>query len=97
MKSLVALTWRNDAMDQYNMFGQIEEMKETEKPSRKFKTMQEMYGCTEGETCRTCGNLLKHQWDKTYYKCSLWHVSNCSATDIRLKDKACGKWVPGKD
>ena len=79
-------------VEQYDLFGQVTEVKEPEKPSRKFKTMQELHGYTEGQTCKTCIFLLKHIWDKTYYKCSLWHQSHSAATDIRLKNKACGKW-----
>lgn len=27
-----------------------------------------------------------------YYKCELWRMSYCSATDIRLKNTACRKF-----
>lgn len=29
---------------------------------------------------------------KRYYKCQQWFVSRSAATDIRLKNKACGKY-----
>lgn len=79
---------------QYDMFGGCEEVKEPErKPTNKFKTMQELWGYTEGHTCRTCENLLDAGYhNRTYYKCAIWKISHGSATDIRLKDKACGKW-----
>lgn len=80
---------------QYDMFGGCEEIKEPERkmPDNRYKTMQELHGYSEGHTCGTCGNLLKFEYhDRTYYKCDLWKISHSSATDIRLKNKACGKW-----
>lgn len=58
------------------------------KPSRKFKTMQELYGTLDGVKCKDC----KHCICWSYYKCELWRMSSCSATDIRLKNTACRKF-----
>lgn len=77
----------------YTIFGTIEEPKEPERVTNRIKTMQEMYGYTEGQTCKTCKHLLKHRYhDHTYHKCLQWKLSHSSATDVRLKNKACGRW-----
>lgn len=76
----------------YTLFGTIEEPKEPERATNRIKTMQEMYGYTEGQTCKTCKHVVKRKWNKIYYKCDLWRLSHSSSTDIRLKNKACGRW-----
>ena len=82
---------------QYDIFGNLVEIKEPIKESRKFKTMQEQYGTYESETCKTCGHRKSIRYDKIYHKCELWHLSHSAATDIRLKNKACKKWIPRGD
>lgn len=57
-----------------------------------YKRMQELHGFTEGKTCKTCKHLICHRRSRRWYKCGLWIVSSSQATDIRLKDKACGKY-----
>lgn len=61
---------------------------------RKFVTMQEKFGTIEGKTCKDCKHLVCYvNWDKKrWYKCELWRISSSAATDIRLKNTACGKW-----
>jgi hypothetical protein len=81
-------------MQQYDIFGEIREPPEKPKISRKFKTMQEQYGTYESETCKTCGHRKCIRYDRIYHKCELWHLSHSAATDIRLKDTACKKWIP---
>ena len=82
---------------QYDMFGGCEEIKEPIKlPTNKYRTMQELWGYTENKTCKTCMYLLGGSYhDKTYYKCDLWKISHSSATDVRLKNQACGKYKEG--
>lgn len=77
---------------QYDIFGNLVPVEKTikEKPSKKFKTMQEMFGFTKGKFCKTCRHKFKREYAGTYYKCEKWHTSNSSATDIRLRDPACG-------
>lgn len=83
---------------QYSIFGTLDKIPEPGKKAggRKYKTMQEMYGVKEGHTCKDCKHLTRNKWDKTYFKCELWHQSNSAATDIRLKNKACGEWEAGE-
>lgn len=52
-----------------------------------------------GETCGTCRNLFRKEMSKTYIKCSLMrsYWTGGRATDIRAKDKACGRWEPCHD
>jgi hypothetical protein len=81
--------------EQYNIFGSIDNIKEEQaKPSpNRYRTMQEMFGTVEDLACGSCRHLIGGKYhNKQYYKCELWHISHSSATDIRLKDKACGKW-----
>lgn len=65
-------------------------------PSRKTPTMQERYGITEGKTCKTCVHCYDlHYHDYHYKKCDLWDQffrGSSEASDIRLKNKACGKY-----
>lgn len=64
----------------------------------KYASMQSLHGITEGKTCKTCEHLIYNHWNgKNYYKCELWHISNSAATDIRLKNKACGKYEEVKN
>jgi hypothetical protein len=80
-------------MQQYNLFGGCDEVKEPEKPSRKMKTMYELFGEREDKKCKTCRYCLKIDYhDRTYYKCQLWKISRCDATDIRINHNACNKW-----
>lgn len=78
---------------QIDIFGKetdIAEIEKKEKLKRKrYKTMQQRHGTTEGKKCGDCIHCVAHRQSKTWYKCNLWIVSNSSATDIRLKDTAC--------
>lgn len=47
----------------------------------------------DGERCGTCSRRIRKTWDKVYWKCEFWD-SNSSASDIRLKWPACGRWKP---
>ena len=66
--------------------------------SRKPKTMQEMFGLTEGKTCKTCAHCYGRQQSRTWYKCELWLAlcfpggGHSASSDIRLKNPACGKY-----
>lgn len=82
-------------MEQFTIYGEVEEIHPPKRSNRHFKTMQELYGITKGATCKTCFYLVKKHWDKIYYKCELWKDSNCSSSDIRLKNQACGKYIKG--
>lgn len=81
-------------MKQFDMFGnENEPVPIKNKGRRKYPTMQYLYGITEGKTCKSCKHLMNGYYHgKSYYKCELWIVSHSSATDIRLKNKACGKY-----
>lgn len=79
----------------YDMFGGVSRPPVEEK-SRKFKTMQELHGITKNRTCKECKHLIKRVYSNTYYKCGLWKMSNSVATDIRLKNQACGKFESAK-
>ena len=74
---------------QISLTGEEVPMQQTEppKPTKKYRTMQQLHGITNGRTCGECDHLVKHLWNKTYYKCELWYVSRSEATDKRLLDK----------
>jgi hypothetical protein len=83
-------------MKQYNIWGGEDEVKpRVEKRGRpKLKTMQESYGTYAGHTCKECQHCLKLDYhDYSYYKCEKWIISHSSATDIRLKNKACNMFM----
>jgi hypothetical protein len=82
-------------MEQYDMFGGISEPPEPKpKTQKRFYTMQEKHGTLEGKTCKTCGHRKTLRYAKQYHKCEIWRLSHSAATDIRLKDMACKKWIP---
>lgn len=66
---------------------------------RRYKTMQEMYGTIEGKTCISCAHCnYSRNYSHNYWKCELWEISHGNATDIRLRNTACSKYVErGKD
>ncbi len=79
-------------LKQLDIFGNEVTPKKEERPKR-YKTMQQIHGIKHGETCKTCKHCLCFRYHgKTYYKCEKWVISHSSATDIRLKSKACNKW-----
>lgn len=81
-----------------DLFGEESEPPVPKKGARKRKTMQETYRTLDGFTCGQCKHCIGNHWNgKNYYKCELWHISYCSATDIRLKDTACRKFEVTKN
>ena len=49
----------------------------------------------KGETCKTCQHCTPTgNGGKTFYKCGLCRIgwTHGPATDIRVKDPACGMW-----
>lgn len=81
----------------YDLFGNEVEVTDLPKGRRKTPTMQEMYGLTDGRTCGECTHCVAHEANRRWYKCKLWlrffpGGGNSAATDIRLKNMACGKF-----
>ena len=83
---------------QINIFGnETEPVPETIKGRPKYPSMQTIHGLREGKTCKTCEHLVVNYYNcKRYYKCELWITSHSAATDIRLKNTACGKYEEEK-
>ena len=82
-------------MKQLDIFGNeidVNDIPTKHRGRQKYLTMQEIHGRREDKQCRTCKHCVGHRWQRLYYKCELWVVSACAATDIRLKDVACKKW-----
>lgn len=76
-----------------DLFGEEREPFEPKKGARKRKTMQEIYGTLDCFTCGECKHCICNRWNgRNYYKCELWYVSSCEATDIRLRNTACRKF-----
>lgn len=81
-------------MIQRDLFGNDVEVVSVPKSGRRYKTMQELHGTIEGVRCGKCKHCVGYKWNKKiYYKCEIWIVSSSEATDIRLKNTACKKFV----
>ena len=65
----------------------------------RYLKMQEIYGKIEEKTCGTCANCVRYRVGKrSIFKCKRWIITSSAATDIRLKDCACGMYCEeGKD
>jgi hypothetical protein len=82
-------------VEQFDIFGKSHEIKNIDKPGKKFHTMQQDYGVLKNHICGDCYNFLRYDYHgKIYRKCQLWRLSHCDATDIRAKDIACKKFEP---
>ena len=87
-------------MENYDIFGNCTVPPEPPSPGRKrYPSMQSIHGIKQGnETCKTCNHCVcKFHHGKIYYKCALWIISHSSATDIRLKNKACNRYEKEKE
>lgn len=66
---------------------------------RKIDAMHHYYGFGVGR-CEDCPHFIRHGWDKMYYKCLVYGISNAESTDWRKSWQACGlidKPFPGGD
>lgn len=47
-----------------------------------------------GETCKTCGHLVRKRMAKTYLKCGLMRLSwtGGGGTDVKAASPACRNW-----
>ena len=83
-------------MKNLDLFGNEVEVPDPPKGRKKTPTMQEMFGKVEGKTCRECIYCIGYRQAKTWYKCKLWTkyfpTGHSKASDIRLKNSACGKF-----
>ena len=82
-------------MTQLDLFGGEIDIKDIPKPSKKTKTMQEMFGIIKNKQCRTCKHLEQHRQANRWYKCEIWNSffrGSSQASDIRLKNQACGMY-----
>ena len=57
---------------------------------RKIDLMHRMFGKCEGHKCGECSNMVEHQYDKVYRKCTVYGVSSSEATDWAKRWTACG-------
>lgn len=54
-----------------------------------------LFGITPNKTCKTCKHCYQSGNNRKYYKCEIWDKcfkGSSSASDIRLKWQACGKY-----
>lgn len=85
-------------MKNLDLFGNEVEVPDPPKNGRrKTLAMQEIYGLTYGRTCGECTHCVAHEANRRWYKCELWMRffpggGHSAATDIRLKNMACGKF-----
>jgi hypothetical protein len=65
--------------------------------AHRYKRPIELYGKgPPGKTCKTCEHLFIRRYGNKYFKCDKWVISNCTTTDIHLKDPACGAYEEAK-
>ena len=86
--------------EQINLFGEecpIDDIPSLKSGRKRRLTMQEFYGLNTNHKCKECKHLIKLQYSKAYYKCALWHISGCAATDIRVNKTACAKFEMRSD
>ena len=83
-------------IEQGNIFGGFEAVDESflnPKGKQSIKQrFREMYGYDAEHICKNCKYCVYTERGRKYYKCRLMGVSASEATDIRLKDVACGMW-----
>lgn len=90
-------------MQQYTFDGKLEDINFIGKEKPIFlkkltikEKFRQKYGTDKNVRCRDCKYLKKIEYnDKHYYKCEIIGISNSSATDIKLKDYGCLKYVKG--
>lgn len=57
---------------------------------RKIDAMHKYYGKLDGEKCGDCCNFYERKYNNKYFKCSVYGMSNSTATDWTKKWVACG-------
>lgn len=90
-------------MEQYTFDGTVEEInflpKDTATIYKRLTIKQKFrlkYGINENVRCKDCKYFKKINVNgKHYYKCEIMGISSSSATDIRLKDHGCSKFMEG--
>ena len=80
------------AQQQIDLFGTAHLIK-PKVVNRKFATMQEMYGTSEGNICRDCVNCVKMNHGRTVYKCVRWKFTSSAISDIDAMQSACCKFL----
>ena len=86
-----------------DLFGNEVDLPDPPRGRKKTTTMQEMFGVIEGKECRNCIHRFDYVRARTYHKCELWLKlcfpgrGHSEASDIRLKDTACGRFEEDDD
>lgn len=82
----------DEMKEQLNLFGEAVDkgLRPQARPTYVF--------AQNGKTCRTCVQAVGRSYGKVYYKCALNRArwTQGTATDIRLKDPACGMYEEKK-
>lgn len=52
--------------------------------------MYQLFGKAEQLKCKDCDHLASYEANRKWYKCDVWGMSCCEASDWRLKYHACG-------
>ena len=82
-------------MNQIDIFGNDVPVSFIEtKPRKSIRQMfRDQCGYDHSHICKDCKHLVCNRYNyKNYYKCDLMGITDSEATDIRLKDVACGMW-----
>lgn len=58
--------------------------------STPIERMYEHFGKDHAHKCKDCDNLIYREQGRRWYKCAVYGVSACAATDWRINQTACG-------
>jgi len=80
------------------LFPEWQEQHKDEAPllPKRIKAMWDMYGRTEGKTCKKCKFLAHYHQGASWMKCTKSRVTSSVATDWRAGWPACGLWEEEK-
>ena len=56
----------------------------------KIDRMHEMFGSVPEKHCKDCDHLIRHRYNRVFYKCECYGETSSEASDWRLKWTACG-------
>ena len=59
---------------------------------RKIFAMHRRFGTCGVLRCKTCSHLVRHEYNRNYYKCELYGESSSEATDWKVSYQACGMY-----
>ena len=56
----------------------------------KIDRMHEMFGIVPDKSCKDCEHLIRHKYNRVFYKCECYGDTSSESSDWRQKWTACG-------